>query len=344
MAQKGTILIVDDVEINRSILKETYKDDYFILEATNGNDCLHKINEYHTQLKAIFLDIIMPEMDGFAVLHIMEEKGFLGYFPVFLITTEVSDYVVNRAYKYGVVDVIPKPFDMLIIKQRISNIIHLYEVKAQTQSRLKSASNIMKKQRQLYNVLLENLTGLLSQRALSYTATSEVVYLTEKMLRKLVKYGKAGNIAEKNVSQIAQAAAFFDIGKSLINDSILQKPAVLSLEEKHIMQSHCRKGAMLLEKIPQIKNTSLLFFAKRIALYHHERIDGTGYPKGISGEQIPLEAQIVGILNVYTALKSSRPYRKEFTQEEAQKMIASGECGAFSKDILDAFDFAIKNS
>lgn len=124
---RGKILIVDDIELNRAILKEAFQDEFEVIEAKNGLECLDHIKKYKNELKAIFLDIIMPEMDGFGVLQELENSNIFKVLPVFLITTETSDYVVNRAYKYGVVDVIPKPFDLLIIVRRVQNIIELYE-------------------------------------------------------------------------------------------------------------------------------------------------------------------------------------------------------------------------
>ena len=127
MAKRGKLLIVDDVELNRAILKEAFQNDFDILEAKNGIECLELIKQNKNELKAIFLDIIMPEIDGFGVLQELENSNILKVLPVFLITTETTDYVVNRAYQYGVVDVIPKPFDLLIITRRVFNIIELFE-------------------------------------------------------------------------------------------------------------------------------------------------------------------------------------------------------------------------
>ena len=127
MEKKGSILIIDDVELNREILKEAFCEDYEILEAQNGLEGMELVRKHDDELKAIFLDIIMPEVDGFAVLQELDDRKVFKKIPVFLITTETSKYVVNKAYEYGVVDVIPKPFDMLIITRRVRNIIELFE-------------------------------------------------------------------------------------------------------------------------------------------------------------------------------------------------------------------------
>src|SRR5574344_2316037 len=120
------ILIIDDVELNRALLREAFCKNFEILEAENGYKGLEQLPQNASQLAAIFLDIIMPELDGFGVLQELENHELLRKVPVFLITTEASDYVVERAYKYGVVDVIPKPFNMQIIHRRVMNIIELY--------------------------------------------------------------------------------------------------------------------------------------------------------------------------------------------------------------------------
>lgn len=129
MQKKGKILIIDDVEINRTMLRDVFEEEFDVLEADDGLSGLGLVRQHSGELKAIFLDIIMPEVDGFTVLQELEDGGLMKKIPVFLITTETSEYVVGNAYKYGVVDVIPKPFDMKIITRRVKNFIELFELK-----------------------------------------------------------------------------------------------------------------------------------------------------------------------------------------------------------------------
>lgn len=125
--QKKKIIIIDDVELNRTILGEAFSKKYDVLEAEDGWEGLEKIMANQDDIAAIFLDIIMPEMDGFSVLSELENKEIMKKIPLFIITTETTDYVVERAYDYGVIDVIQKPFNLLIIERRVANIIELFE-------------------------------------------------------------------------------------------------------------------------------------------------------------------------------------------------------------------------
>lgn len=125
--QRNKIIIIDDVELNRTILGEAFSKKYEVLEAQDGAEGLEKIFANEDELAAIFLDIIMPEMDGFSVLQELELKNLMRKIPLFIITTETTDYVVEKAYNYGVIDVIQKPFNLLIIERRVANIIELFE-------------------------------------------------------------------------------------------------------------------------------------------------------------------------------------------------------------------------
>lgn len=125
--QRNKIIIIDDIELNRTILGEAFSKKYEVLEAQDGAEGLEKIFANENELAAIFLDIIMPEMDGFSVLQELELKNVMRKIPLFIITTETTDYVVEKAYNYGVIDVIQKPFNLLIIERRVANIIELFE-------------------------------------------------------------------------------------------------------------------------------------------------------------------------------------------------------------------------
>lgn len=132
--QKKKIIIIDDVELNRTILGEAFSKKYDVLEAEDGWEGLEKIMANQDDIAAIFLDIIMPEMDGFSVLSELENKEIMKKIPLFIITTETTDYVVERAYDYGVIDVIQKPFNLLIIERRVANIIELFESRSRLES------------------------------------------------------------------------------------------------------------------------------------------------------------------------------------------------------------------
>lgn len=332
------MLIVDDVEASRVILKEAYSADYDIIEATNGVDALDKIYFYQSNLKAVFLDVIMPQMDGFEVLKELEAKQLLWLFPIFLITTEANATVVNKAYQFGVVDVIPKPFDLLIIKRRVTNIVDLYETRRQQQQQLNQKNRLIGMQKNVYNAILEAIVSCISCRQVSSVNFSQnMVKATGVFLKYLATNYPSYNINQKEIPMLCELAGLYDIGKVAVPDEILKKPGDLVEEERAIMEEHCNLGSDIFKSIKEIKGTDLLKHACAICESHHERFDGSGYPNGLCGNDIAIEAQVVGILDAYTALLSERTYRKAFDHETAKLMIINGECGCFGPDIIDTF-------
>ena len=165
MAQnKKKIIIIDDVELNRAILKESFSSEYDIIEAEDGDKGLQKIFENEQDLQAIFLDVIMPEVDGFSVLQELDSKNITKKIPLFIITTEATDYVIEHSYEYGVADVIQKPFNMRIIKRRVNNAIELYDAreKLKNSSNLCNASSSLSSSEQKYKKALIQIANIIN--------------------------------------------------------------------------------------------------------------------------------------------------------------------------------------
>lgn len=166
--QKKKIIIIDDVELNRAILGEAFSKKYDILEADDGDKGLEKIIANEDELAAIFLDVIMPEFDGFSVLQELERRNIMKKIPLFIITTEATDYVVEKAYGYGVVDVIQKPFNLLIIERRVENIIELFESRIQLDSNVSKGSKNMTTEKG--NKIIQSKKELTYEKALAQIA------------------------------------------------------------------------------------------------------------------------------------------------------------------------------
>ena len=166
-----------------------------------------------------------------------------------------------------------------------------------------------------------------------------VKFFTRIMLKYLVKYFPEYHLTQEDVEAIVRASALHDIGKIAIPDSILLKPGKLTEAEFEIMKTHSVYGAELLEKFKEDDNP-FYHYCYEICRYHHERYDGKGYPDQLKGEEIPISAQIVSLVDVYDALVSKRIYKEAFTHDLAVQMIKNGECGQFSPKILECFDLA----
>ena len=329
---KQQILIVDDSEINREILKEILKEDYRILEAANGEECLEQLERYGTGISLVLLDIVMPEMDGFEVLAAMNQNHWIEDIPVIMISSEDSDSYIRRAYEMGVSDYISRPFDAKIVYQRVLNMIKLYA----KQRRL-----IRLVTRQIYEKERNNrmLIGILSQIVEFRNGESgrhviHINLITQLLLEQLVKKTGKYQLSWEERLLIATASALHDIGKVGIDEKILNKPGKLTKEEFEIMKTHTLIGAQMLDNLDMYRNEKLLKLAYEICRWHHERYDGKGYPDGLVGEEIPISAQVVSLADVYDALVSERVYKKAFSHEKALEMIRNGECGTFNPLLL----------
>lgn len=329
---KQQILIVDDSEINREILKEILKEDYRILEAANGEECLEQLERSGTGISLVLLDIVMPEMDGFEVLAAMNQNHWIEDIPVIMISSEDSDSYIRRAYEMGVSDYISRPFDAKIVYQRVLNMIKLYA----KQRRL-----IHLVTRQIYEKERNNrmLIGILSQIVEFRNGESglhviHINLITQLLLEQLVKKTGKYQLSWEDRLLIATASALHDIGKIGIDEKILNKPGKLTKEEFEIMKTHTLIGAQMLDNLDMYRNEKLLKLAHEICRWHHERYDGKGYPDGLVGEEIPISAQVVSLADVYDALVSERVYKKAFSHEKALEMIQNGECGTFNPLLL----------
>ena len=325
---KQQILIVDDSEINREILKE----DYRILEAANGEECLEQLERSGTGISLVLLDIVMPEMDGFEVLAAMNQNHWIEDIPVIMISSEDSDSYIRRAYEMGVSDYISRPFDAKIVYQRVLNMIKLYA----KQRRL-----IHLVTRQIYEKERNNrmMIGILSQIVEFRNGESglhviHINLITQLLLEQLVKKTGKYQLSWEDRLLIATASALHDIGKIGIDEKILNKPGKLTKEEFEIMKTHTLIGAQMLDNLDMYRNEKLLKLAYEICHWHHERYDGKGYPDGLVGEEIPISAQVVSLADVYDALVSERVYKKAFSHEKALEMIQNGECGTFNPLLL----------
>lgn len=339
------ILIVDDEEVNREILKEMFRDeDFELLEAENGEEAVKQL-EKNENIQVVLLDIVMPVLDGFGVLEYMHEHKILDEIPVILITSEDVLDSEDQAYSYGVADVIHKPFYPHIVKRRSKNIIELYQNKRNMEIRLKEQEEEIRAQekelRENNEFMIEMLSSVVEARsAESGEHTRRIKYFTRIMLKYLMQYFPKYNITPEQMDLICRASTLHDIGKIGIPDAILLKPGKLTPEEFEVMKKHSIIGCEILEKSYKDRQDAFYRYAYDICRYHHERWDGKGYPDHLQGEEIPIYTQVVAIADVYDALVSPRVYKSAYANQVAYEMIMNGECGQFAPDVLECFELA----
>lgn len=338
---KKKILIVDDSQMNRLLLMDILEDEFEILEAQNGEIAIKLLKKYNLEIALVLLDIVMPVMDGFEVLAMMNKYHWIEDVPVVMISAENSSTYIRRAYELGVTDFISRPFDSAIVYRRVNNTIMLYT-----------------KQRKLVNMVTEQIYEKEKRNSLMVAILSHIVEfrngesglhvlhvqtITELLLKRLVQKTQQYQLTNTDISLISVSSALHDIGKIAIDEKILNKPGRLTKEEFEVMKTHSSIGASMLEELPFYQDEKMISIATQICRWHHERYDGRGYPDGLKGEEIPISAQVVALADVYDALTSERIYKKAYSHEKSLNMIFNGECGAFNPLLLECLQDISEN-
>ncbi len=335
------ILVVDDAEMNREILSEIFNEQYEVLEAADGEEACKIIDENAADLALIFLDLIMPKKNGLDVLAHMRHYDLTDYIPVIMITGEATVETDIQAYEYGAADIIYKPFSTRVVMRRAQNLIELYEKREQTEEELaKRTEELRRSQSALANTnefLLDALGSVVEFRSLeSGEHIQRVKKFTKIILQYLKSFYPQYDLTSEKIEMISSAAALHDVGKIGIPDAILNAPRRLTPEEFKTMKEHTVIGCEVLEKF-RLHNDSFFRYCYEICRWHHEKVDGRGYPDGLKGNEIPIYCQVVSVADCFDALVSKRVYKDAVGLEEAFDMICRGECGAFSENMLDCF-------
>lgn len=332
---RNTLLIVDDVEVNRAILRSLFDNNYNILEAENGEQALLLLNQYKDSIAALLLDIIMPVKDGYEVMSDMSKTGLLRNIPVIIITSEDTMENEVRAFDLGASDIVMKPFEPHVVKRRIKNAIELNLHREHLEDLVEQQAV---KLRESQEVLMDALSSVVEHRNVeSGQHILRIRMFTKILLENIMHSYPEYALNEHIIDIISSASSLHDIGKISIPDAVLNKPGPLTAEEFSIMKTHSEKGCEILAGLDRMDDKEYLRYAYRICRHHHERWDGKGYPDGLKGDSIPICAQAVGIADAYDALTNDRVYKRAFSPEKAYTMILNGECGAFSPRLLECF-------
>ncbi len=329
----ATVLVVDDSDINRDMLSAILSNEFNIIEASGGKECIEILKEKGTQISIVLLDIMMPEVDGFDVLHYMLERHLIEDIPVITITGDESGETIRKAYEMGVSDFIARPFDAKVVYRRVLNTINLYEKQRHLIAVV--SDEILEKEKNsrilvdILSQVAEFRSGTGSEHVTNINKITELLLI--RLREKTDKYG----ISEKDVYLITTASSLHDIGKVGIDNAILNKPGKLTPEEFEEVKKHTLIGAEMVMNVKEYRNEPLVRYAPDICLYHHEKYDGTGYPTGLKGDDIPIAAQVVALADVYDALTAERVYKEAYTSDAAIQMILDGKCGQFNPLLLE---------
>lgn len=330
---KQKILVVDDLEINRSLLADMLGSEFEIFEAENGLQAVEILQSRAANVDLILLDIVMPKMDGFEVLAVMNRNGWINDIPVIMISSETSSSYIERAYELGVTEFINRPFDAWIVRRRVMNTLML---SGKQKKLVRLVTDQIYEREKMNNIMITILSHIVEFRnGESGLHVLHIRTIVDMLLRTLVLKTDKYRLTQADISLISTASALHDIGKIGIPDGILNKPGKLTDEEFAIMKKHTVIGYEMIGSLGFLTDDKLVKYSLEICRHHHERYDGRGYPDGLKGDAIPISAQIVAIADVYDALTSERVYKKAFSHQKAMEMIVAGECGSFSPELLE---------
>jgi len=330
MNTKQSILVVDDIPTNIRILEKKLQNKNFqVLSALNGKTALKMVEENKPDL--ILLDVMMPEMSGYEVCRILKNNPDTQSIPIIFLTAKTEPDDIVEGFNCGAVDYVSKPFNHAELLSRIKTHTEL----KQLQDNLEVA--VADRTKQL-NIALDDLRGAHYEtikrlaRAADYrdNETGMHIFRMSHFSRTL---GKAIGMNDENCDQLQHASAVHDIGKIGIPDNVLLKRGKLDQQEFEIIKTHSAIGAELLSGI----DSDLCRLAEKIALTHHEKWNGKGYPNGIAGTDIPLEGRIAAVSDVFDALTSVRPYKKAWPVEDAFNLLIKEKGQHFDPEIVDLF-------
>ena len=332
------IYIVDDNATNLVTAKNALEGIYETFALPSAAKMFKLLERITPDL--ILLDVEMPEMNGFEALQILKSDEAFKNIPVVFLTAKNDTESEIRGFEIGAIDFINKPFSPPVLIKRIETHIEMDKL---IKKSLQSVRNI-------YNATITNIADMVESRD---ETTGGHVGRTQKYLtilvNRLLKSGAYAEMEDWNLELLIPSAQLHDVGKIKVSDLILNKPGKLTDEEFAIIKKHCADGEYIIDKIiHDAGEDSFLIHAKLFAGYHHEKWDGSGYPRGLSGEGIPLEGRIMAVADVYDALVSERPYKKPFTHEKAVEIIKNDSGTHFDPKIVEEFldaseDFRVKS-
>lgn len=320
MGTKKIVLIVDDDRMNLVTAQNLLVEEYKVIGVNSGKQAFKYLEKHTPDL--ILLDIFMPEIGGFEVMKQLQEHEEWRKIPVIFLTADRASETETECFRLGAYDFITKPFEPTVMLNRVRRTIELDGYRRNLQQRLDE------KTREVELVTIQAITTVANtiDAKDDYTKghSLRVAYYSENLARKI-------GWSEEDVQNIHYIALLHDIGKIGVPDSVLNKPFKLTDVEFELIKNHTIMGAEILKDIKMFPNVSLG------AKYHHERYDGRGYPCGLKGEEIPMVARIIGIVDSYDAMTSNRVYRKRLQNELVMQELIRGKGTQFDPFLVDKF-------
>lgn len=347
-----SILVVDDDIINLQILEETLGDAYKVHTACDGEQALGYFAS-GKRAELILTDIVMPQMDGYELCRRLKADPLTRDIPVLFLSSLDSANDEEKGLNLGAEDFIHKPISPPVVLARVKNHLELARARARLRERnaeleqlvVERTRELMRREQEVINAQGATITAFCALAEARDNETGHHIRRTQHYVRILAEYLRhlprfAGQLNDDSIMLLFKSAPLHDIGKVAIPDAILNKPGKLTPEEWVVMRRHAEFGHNAITQaeleLSQVE-TGFLRYASEIAYCHHEKWDGSGYPRSLTGEDIPLSARLMAVADVYDALISRRAYKPSFTHAQAIEMIIEGRGTHFEPEIVDAF-------
>ena len=326
------ILIVDDDKTNLSAAKNALSGTYKITAVTSGEQALRFLKNNVCDL--ILLDINMPEMDGFEVMERIKSDPEHANIPIIFLTADADPQTESRCLEAGAMDFIAKPFVLNVMLSRISRLLELEALRKDLAGQLEERTRHIK---HIQRMMVLGMATMVESRDMStgghIKRTSMVVEIFSAKLAQNKSF-----LSKSFLEKVIRAAPMHDLGKIAVDDVILRKQARFTLAEYNAMKIHSAEGARIVKQILEgIEEEEFVKIAVNVAHYHHEKWDGSGYPEGLSGEEIPIEARIMALADVFDALVSKRCYKDAFPYDEAFEIIENSSGTHFDPQLAKIF-------
>lgn len=347
MVEKNSILIADTDGSNRELLAQILSDNHEVIFADNGKQVLSEIQKRKNELAAVVLDWDIPTVSAWQIMQVMQARGMLEQIRLF-VSTSVSDPEIDKkAYGTDATAVLRKPYTTAAVRRQIVDCLE----NAAEQERLKKE---VEKGRQLLEESHKKLDGFYDNLLDAIGTVMEYrVSESDRHVKRIKGFTRIMAVAYRNqfpdcgldeeeINRIVRGSVIHDIGKIAVPDAVLLNPAKLTEDELQIMRSHTTKGEEIMQLLKEVQDREQFRVSCEICRWHHERHDGSGYPDGLEGSEIPLSAQIVSIVDVYDELVSERISKKPLDKETAFRKIMNGECGVFAPRLLQCFETSKK--
>ena len=332
---KDTLLLIGGNANDRKNLRIIFEPHYYLLEAENIEQGKFLLELNSKSIAAVIADVPVVREDMRALVETANTQPD-GEIPViFMIPVGAKAFDEEQAFHVGAADVVRKPCANVVIKRRVQILVDLFRQRWHLESEVQEKNKVL---HTTYQSMLDTMSAIIECRDVdSGNHSLRMRGLTRILLQEVAQSCPEYGLDQVTVDVISNASALHDIGKISIPDAILNKPGPLTPEEMAIMKTHTTVGADLITRLKYAGDMKYLQYAYNICLSHHERWDGNGYPNGLRGDEIPICAQVTGLIDAFDALTNKRSYKSAFSYETAVNMICNGECGAFSPKLLECF-------